>query len=35
MDDDLHVKRFARRAAAIMRELAERVDASLADVLEE
>jgi len=35
MDDDLYVRRFARRSAATMRELAERVDASLADVLEE
>lgn len=35
LDDDLYVKRFARRAAATMRELAERVVASLADGLEE
>jgi hypothetical protein len=35
MDDDLYVKRFARRAAATMRELADRLDASLDEMLEE
>jgi hypothetical protein len=35
LDDDLYVRRFANRAGATMRELAERVDASLAGVMDE
>lgn len=35
VDDDPYVKGFARRAAATMREMAERVDASLGERLEE
>lgn len=34
-DDDLYVKRFARRAATMMRDRAERIDESLGDVLDE
>jgi hypothetical protein len=34
-DDDVYVKRFARRAATAMRDLPERWDASLDDVFEE